>query len=225
MSYTPRTLNAAEERAYSVHAGGEVNFVTAAREAAMDMTNDERRQGVRRAHALQDAVGQEAEASTCSRANDDDGSRGAKMIRGESGVKIAGPASQWGRFATSGARPTGVGHDAARGRGREARARAHRRHARPAAAAARRGRSAVQAQEGAGAQGEGQVARRPGHVRKKRVAEARGEVRRQVPRRRGAARARSRAPTIIRKARKVAAPQEGEECMAGAAEGKPKKKS
>jgi ATP-dependent RNA helicase DDX54/DBP10 len=89
MSYTPSTLNLAEDRGYGVHTGGtNSNFVTAARSATMDLTNDESK-----------AFGEPSKAGGLrwdkkgkkyvSRANDEDGSKGAKMIRGESGLKIA----------------------------------------------------------------------------------------------------------------------------------------
>jgi len=96
MSYTPRTLNAAEEKGYGVHSGSQVNFVTAAREVAMDMTNDEGATafGVpTRAKMRWD----KKNSKYVSRDNDEDGSKGAKMIRGESGVKIAA-SFQSGRF-------------------------------------------------------------------------------------------------------------------------------
>ncbi|KAK0620381.1 P-loop containing nucleoside triphosphate hydrolase protein [Immersiella caudata] len=87
MSYTPRTVNAAEERAYSVHKGGD-SFVTAARDAAMDLNNDDG------AKAFGDPTRSKMrwdkkQSKYVARANDDDGSKGSKMIRGESGVKIA----------------------------------------------------------------------------------------------------------------------------------------
>ncbi|OIW32053.1 DEAD-domain-containing protein [Coniochaeta ligniaria NRRL 30616] len=96
MSYTPRTLNAAEEKGYGVHSGSQVNFVTAAREVAMDMTNDEGATafGVpTRAKMRWD----KKNSKYVSRDNDEDGSKGAKMVRGESGVKIAASFNS-GRF-------------------------------------------------------------------------------------------------------------------------------
>ncbi|KAK3400110.1 ATP-dependent RNA helicase dbp-10 [Sordaria brevicollis] len=90
MSYTPRTTSLAEEKAYGVHSGGYSgnSFVEAARDATMDLTNDESAKGFGlptkakmrwdKRHSKYVAV-----------ANDEDGSKGAKMIRGESGVKIA----------------------------------------------------------------------------------------------------------------------------------------
>ncbi|KAK8932136.1 ATP-dependent RNA helicase DBP10 [Metarhizium anisopliae] len=85
MSYTPRTHNAAEERGYGVHSGG---FVEAARDAAMDLTNDETAKSFgqpSRSKMRWDAKSKKY----VSRDNDEDGSKGKKMITGESGVKIA----------------------------------------------------------------------------------------------------------------------------------------
>ena len=113
MSYTPRTLNAAEERGYGVHSGsykgggGGGSFVEAARDATMDLTNDE---GAK-SFGVPTRAGQrwdKKNARYVNVANDADGSRdtagsggkaGAKtrMIRGESGVKIAA-SFQSGRF-------------------------------------------------------------------------------------------------------------------------------
>ncbi|KAK1759380.1 ATP-dependent RNA helicase dbp-10 [Echria macrotheca] len=87
MSYTPRTINMAEERAYGVHAGGD-SFVTAAREAAMDLNNDDGGKAFgapTRAKMRWD----KKQSKYVARSNDEDGSRGTKLVRGESGVKIA----------------------------------------------------------------------------------------------------------------------------------------
>ncbi|KAK6957726.1 ATP-dependent RNA helicase dbp10 [Daldinia eschscholtzii] len=108
MSYTPRTVNAAEERGYGVHSGSNSqsaaasstgNFVAAARDLTMDLTNDEgaKNFGVpTRARMRWDKKA----AKYVARDNDDDGSRaqgGKRLIRGESGVKIAA-SFQSGRF-------------------------------------------------------------------------------------------------------------------------------
>ncbi|KAI0888997.1 ATP-dependent RNA helicase DBP10 [Annulohypoxylon maeteangense] len=115
MSYTPRTVNAAEERGYGVHSGSNTlpqhtsraqassSFVEAARDLTMDLTNDETAKnfGVpTRARMRWD----KKQAKYVSRDNDDDGSRaqagtgtGKRLIRGESGVKIAA-SFQSGRF-------------------------------------------------------------------------------------------------------------------------------
>jgi ATP-dependent RNA helicase DDX54/DBP10 len=85
MSYTPRTHNAAEERGYGVHSGG---FVEAARHVAMDLTNDETAKSF--GQASRSKMRWDAKSKKyVSRDNDEDGSKGNKMITGESGVKIA----------------------------------------------------------------------------------------------------------------------------------------
>ncbi|KAK3390385.1 P-loop containing nucleoside triphosphate hydrolase protein [Podospora didyma] len=97
MSYTPRNNAAIEERAYGVHSGSQsTHFIEAAREAAMDLTNDDT--------AKQFGEGgrsklrwDKKQSKYVARVNDDDGSRGKKMIKGESGVKIAA-SFQSGRF-------------------------------------------------------------------------------------------------------------------------------
>ncbi|KAF4513341.1 hypothetical protein G6O67_000620 [Ophiocordyceps sinensis] len=97
MSYTPRTTNAAEERGYGVHSGGRgSSFVEAARDATMDLGNDETAKAFgqpTRAKMRWDTKGKKY----VSRDNDEDGSRGARMVVGESGVKIAA-SFQSGRF-------------------------------------------------------------------------------------------------------------------------------
>lgn len=97
MSYTPRTTSAAEERAYGVHTGGTTtHFVEAARDAAMDLTNDD--SGKTFSEGGRSKMRWDKRHSKyVVRANDEDGSRGAKMVRGESGVKIAA-SFQSGRF-------------------------------------------------------------------------------------------------------------------------------
>ncbi|KAK3072907.1 ATP-dependent RNA helicase dbp10 [Teratosphaeriaceae sp. CCFEE 6253] len=98
MSYTPTTYNAAEDRGYGVHSGGTASsnhFVTAAKDATMDLANDESsafkeasKPGLRWDKKSKKYVRQ---------ANDEDGSKGVKFIRGESGQKV--PASmKSGRF-------------------------------------------------------------------------------------------------------------------------------
>lgn len=97
MSYTPRTTNVAEERGYGVHSGGAgSSFVEAARSVTMDLNNDESAKSFGEANKQRlrwDKKGKKY----VSRANDEDGSKGAKMIMGESGVKIAA-SFQSGRF-------------------------------------------------------------------------------------------------------------------------------
>lgn len=105
MAYEPRTVSAAETRAYGVHSGGQSNggssFVEAARSATFDLANDDGAKsfGVPARAGLR---WDRKDAKYVSRANDEDGSRaqggkGRKMVRGESGVKIAA-SFQSGRF-------------------------------------------------------------------------------------------------------------------------------
>jgi ATP-dependent RNA helicase DDX54/DBP10 len=116
MSYTPRAgpsmdVRAVKERGYGVHGhGGDDDiegsgfnsFAQAARDATMDLTNDDTAKafGVPTRSKLR---WDKKQGKYVARANDDDGSRvqggkgGGKMIRGESGVKIAA-SFQSGRF-------------------------------------------------------------------------------------------------------------------------------
>ncbi|KAI1337398.1 ATP-dependent RNA helicase DBP10 [Xylariaceae sp. FL0016] len=98
MSYTPRTVNAAEERGYGVHTGSNhTNFMAAARDAVMDLADDEGAKSFgapTRAKLRWD----KKNGKYVSTANDEDGSRGGgRLVRGESGVKIAA-SFQSGRF-------------------------------------------------------------------------------------------------------------------------------
>lgn len=100
MAYTPSTLNLAEDRGYGVHSGSNNhnNFVEAAQGATMDIQNDETKSFGE--PSKQRAVGMRWDKKGrkfVSRANDEDGSKGARMIVSESGQKI--PASlRSGRF-------------------------------------------------------------------------------------------------------------------------------
>ncbi|KAI8963885.1 ATP-dependent RNA helicase dbp10 [Daldinia sp. FL1419] len=112
MSYTPRTINAAEERGYGVHSGSNSqsatasstgNFVAAARDLTMDLTNDEGAKNFGLPSRARMRWDKKA-GKYVSRDNDDDGSRaqaaaggGKRLVRGESGVKIAA-SFQSGRF-------------------------------------------------------------------------------------------------------------------------------
>lgn len=88
MSYLPKE-NMAEERAYGVSGGdaGNTNFVSAARAAEMSLVNDEI-QGFAEASKSRMRWDKKSKKYV-PRANDEDGSKGAKMIKGESGQKIA----------------------------------------------------------------------------------------------------------------------------------------
>jgi ATP-dependent RNA helicase DDX54/DBP10 len=94
MSYTPKGLNLAEDRGYGVSSGGynaareASNFVEAARGAQMDLTNDESK-GFAEASKAKGMRWDKKAKKYVARVNDEDGSKGAKMIRGESGLKIA----------------------------------------------------------------------------------------------------------------------------------------
>ena len=91
MSYAPKNLNLVEDRAYGVQSGSyntNSNFNEAARGATMDLANDESR-GFQEATKARGLRWDKKSKNYVSRANDEDGSKGAKMIRGESGQKIA----------------------------------------------------------------------------------------------------------------------------------------
>ncbi|KAL1644679.1 ATP-dependent RNA helicase dbp10 [Diplodia intermedia] len=94
MSYTPKTLNLAEDRGYGVHSGSydnqgrSGNFVEEARSAAMDLTQDESK-GFAEASKARGMRWDKKSKKYVARANDEDGSKGAKYVRGESGQKIA----------------------------------------------------------------------------------------------------------------------------------------
>ncbi|KAK8052118.1 hypothetical protein PG993_003503 [Apiospora rasikravindrae] len=91
MTYEPRTFNATEERGYGVHSGGNttsLSFVESARDATMDLNNDEggKSFGVPTRSKMR---WDQKSRKYVARDNDEDGSKGARMVRGESGVKIA----------------------------------------------------------------------------------------------------------------------------------------
>ncbi|KAF6229105.1 hypothetical protein HO133_007219 [Letharia lupina] len=90
MSYTPTSVNLAEDRGYGVHSGGNSNnFVLAARDVAMDLANDDGAKGFAQPSRPSGMRWDKKSKKYVARANDEDGSKGAKMIRGESGQKIA----------------------------------------------------------------------------------------------------------------------------------------
>ncbi|KAF4637723.1 hypothetical protein G7Y89_g343 [Cudoniella acicularis] len=103
MSYTPKTINAAEERGYGVHSGSyntasqNSNFVEAARGVTMDLTNDDGAKSFAEPSRAKGMRWDKKNSKYVARANDEDGSKGKKMIRGESGQKIAA-SFQSGRF-------------------------------------------------------------------------------------------------------------------------------
>lgn len=90
MSYTPTTVNTHEDRAYGVQSGSYQlpSFVKDARSATMDLANDEGNKSFgepSRGGMRWDKKNKKYVA----RANDDDGSKGPRMIKSESGGKIA----------------------------------------------------------------------------------------------------------------------------------------
>lgn len=94
MSYAP-TSSLAEERGYSVTGG---SFAEAARGATFDLTNDDGGKGFAEAHKAKGMRWDKKAKKFVQRQNDEDGSKGAKMIIGESGQKIAASFKS-GRFS------------------------------------------------------------------------------------------------------------------------------
>lgn len=94
MSYEPKGINVAEERGYGVHTGSyntaqqASNFVQSARAAQMDLTNDEAK-GFAEASKARGMRWDKKSKKYVAKANDEDGSKGRKMVVGESGLKIA----------------------------------------------------------------------------------------------------------------------------------------
>lgn len=95
MSYTPTATNMAEDRAYGVHSGSyntasqNSNFLEAARGVTMDLNNDDGAKGFAEPSRPSGMRWDKKSKKYVARANDEDGSKGKAMIRGESGQKIA----------------------------------------------------------------------------------------------------------------------------------------
>ncbi|KAL8693702.1 MAG: hypothetical protein Q9218_001503 [Villophora microphyllina] len=95
MSYIPTSTNLAEDRAYGVHSGSynvasqNTNFLEAARGVTMDLNNDDGAKGFAEPSRARGMRWDKKSKKYVSRANDEDGSKGKAMIRGESGQKIA----------------------------------------------------------------------------------------------------------------------------------------
>ncbi|KAB8078686.1 ATP-dependent RNA helicase dbp10 [Aspergillus leporis] len=87
MSYTPNNTNLAEDRAYGVHTGTNVNFAQATRSATMDLLGDEGAKGFGEPRTMM--RWDKRHKKYVSRQNDEDGSKGTHLVRGESGAKIA----------------------------------------------------------------------------------------------------------------------------------------
>jgi ATP-dependent RNA helicase DDX54/DBP10 len=87
MSYNPEGEDLEEEKAYGVHSGSNSNFVEAARGATMDLAGDEGSKGFGEARSVM--RWDKRHKKYVARTNDEDGSKGKKLVRGESGAKIA----------------------------------------------------------------------------------------------------------------------------------------
>ena len=95
ISYTPQEANLVEDRGYRVSSGAgsgptetAFTFLDAARNATMDLTNDESK-GFAEPSKAKGMRWDKKARKYVARKNDQDGSRGVKFIRGESGQKIA----------------------------------------------------------------------------------------------------------------------------------------
>ncbi|KAK2744830.1 ATP-dependent RNA helicase dbp10 [Myotisia sp. PD_48] len=87
MSYTPTSHSITEDRGYGVHSGSNSTFVEASRSATMDLNLDEGSRGLGEARSIK--RWDKRQKKYVSRQNDEDGSKGEKLVRGESGSKIA----------------------------------------------------------------------------------------------------------------------------------------
>lgn len=87
MPYLPASHNLAEDRGFGVHSGEASNFTSAARGATMDLATDDTARGFGEARGIM--RWDKRHKKYVSRANDEDGSRGGRLVRGESGAKIA----------------------------------------------------------------------------------------------------------------------------------------
>ncbi|RMD43779.1 hypothetical protein DV735_g1341, partial [Chaetothyriales sp. CBS 134920] len=87
MSYNPTDIDLAEEQAYGVHSGSNSNFVEAARGVTMDLAGDEGSKGFGEARGVM--RWDKRHKKYVARQNDEDGSKGTRLVRGESGAKIA----------------------------------------------------------------------------------------------------------------------------------------
>lgn len=88
MSYTSSTANAAEDRGYGVHSGS-ATFVEAARGATIDLAGDEGTKSFAEPSRSRGMRWDQKAKKYVARANDEDGSKGTRLVRGESGQKIA----------------------------------------------------------------------------------------------------------------------------------------
>lgn len=87
MGYTPNNNDLAEDRGYGVHSGTNANFAAASRNATMDLTGDEGQKGFGEPRSIM--RWDKRHKKYVARQNDEDGSKGERLVRGESGAKIA----------------------------------------------------------------------------------------------------------------------------------------
>lgn len=87
MGYTPNNTDLAEDRGYGVHSGTNANFAAASRSATMDLTGDEVQKGFGEPRSIM--RWDKRHKKYVARQNDEDGSKGERLVRGESGAKIA----------------------------------------------------------------------------------------------------------------------------------------
>jgi len=88
MSYHPTTQDLTLDRAYGVHSGSNAsNFIESARSATMDLNADESSKTFGEARGIM--RWDKRHKKYVRRENDEDGSKGRKLVRGESGAKIA----------------------------------------------------------------------------------------------------------------------------------------
>jgi len=111
MSYKPVNTNLDEDRAYGIKSGSNSNFAEAARGATMDLGMDEAGKAFGEARGIM--RWDKRQKKYVARQNDDDGSKGTRLVQGESGAKIAasfksGRYDAW-RKANKVSRPPRVG--------------------------------------------------------------------------------------------------------------------
>jgi ATP-dependent RNA helicase DDX54/DBP10 len=87
MGYTPNNNDAAEDKAYGVHSGTNSNFAHESRSATMDLNGDEGKRGFAEPRTMM--RWDKRHKKYVARQNDEDGSKGTRLVRGESGAKIA----------------------------------------------------------------------------------------------------------------------------------------
>ncbi|KAL4779528.1 P-loop containing nucleoside triphosphate hydrolase protein [Aspergillus varians] len=87
MSYVPANNSLAEDRGYGVHSGTNANFTSATRHVTMDLQADEGARGFGEPRTMM--RWDKRHKKYVARQNDEDGSKGTHLVKGESGAKIA----------------------------------------------------------------------------------------------------------------------------------------